>query len=81
MTRLLPLLAAACSSSLLSAGCGEKEEPAAGAQGGRAEPFRLMLDYFPNADHAGIYAARSRASTSAPGSTWRSSRRRTPRRR
>ena len=26
-------------------------------RGGRAEPFRLVLDYFPNADHAGIYAA------------------------
>jgi putative hydroxymethylpyrimidine transport system substrate-binding protein len=36
------------------AGCGEKEEPS-GA--GATEPFTVMLDYFPNADHAGIYAA------------------------
>jgi putative hydroxymethylpyrimidine transport system substrate-binding protein len=43
--------------ALLLAACGEKEEPGAGASGGRAEPFRVMLDYFPNADHAGIYAA------------------------
>jgi putative hydroxymethylpyrimidine transport system substrate-binding protein len=43
---------------LLVAGCGEKEEPTT-ASGGpvKAEPFRLVLDYFPNADHAGIYAS------------------------
>ncbi len=38
------------------AGCGEKSEPS-GAGSGRTEPFTVMLDYFPNADHAGIYAA------------------------
>ncbi len=38
------------------AACGEREEPAA-AGPPRAEPLRLVLDYFPNADHAGIYAA------------------------
>jgi putative hydroxymethylpyrimidine transport system substrate-binding protein len=40
----------------LLAGCGEKEdvlEP----QGSRE--LELMLDYFPNADHAGIYAAQA----------------------
>jgi putative hydroxymethylpyrimidine transport system substrate-binding protein len=37
-------------------GCGEKSEPS-GAGSGRTEPFTVMLDYFPNADHAGIYAA------------------------
>ena len=42
---------------LLLAGCGEKED--------RAEPVGLeaasscMLDFFPNADHAGIYAAQA----------------------
>ena len=38
------------------AGCGEKEdvlEP----QG--SKHVELMLDYFPNADHAGIYAAQA----------------------
>jgi putative hydroxymethylpyrimidine transport system substrate-binding protein len=53
--RLLPLLACA----LLLGACGEKSEPdprAAGG-GGATQPLRLMLDYFPNADHAGIYAA------------------------
>jgi putative hydroxymethylpyrimidine transport system substrate-binding protein len=38
------------------AACGEKEEPS-GAGSGRSESFTVMLDYFPNADHAGIYAA------------------------
>ncbi len=37
------------------AACGEKDETTAG--GGPAERVNLMLDYLPNADHAGIYAA------------------------
>ncbi|MBA2645083.1 MAG: ABC transporter substrate-binding protein, partial [Solirubrobacterales bacterium] len=41
------------------AGCGEKEEPTASAPTGsrELEKLTLVLDYFPNADHAGIYAA------------------------
>ncbi len=55
--RLLPLAILALCAVLLGA-CGEKSEPATGAAArGDAEPLRLMLDYFPNADHAGIYAA------------------------
>ncbi len=56
--RLCTLIALLCSAAVLG-GCGEKEEPqAAGVPAaGKAEPFRLTLDYFPNADHAGIYAA------------------------
>jgi putative hydroxymethylpyrimidine transport system substrate-binding protein len=53
--RLLPLALLLCAGLL--AACGEKGEPGAGAAGGKAEPLRVMLDYFPNADHAGIYAA------------------------
>jgi putative hydroxymethylpyrimidine transport system substrate-binding protein len=56
MTRLL--LPLALTLALLIAGCGEKEEPS-GAGSTRSEPFTLMLDYFPNADHAGIYAAQA----------------------
>ena len=52
-----PLAAVAillCVASL--AACGEKEE-ALGPEG--ASELELMLDYFPNADHAGIYAAQA----------------------
>jgi putative hydroxymethylpyrimidine transport system substrate-binding protein len=47
------LLAAAC--ALAVAACGEKKESTAAPA--KREQVRLMLDFFPNADHAGIYAA------------------------
>ncbi len=58
LTRPLTVLATLAATLLLS-GCGEKEEPAAtgGAQPRELEQLTLVLDYFPNADHAGIYAA------------------------
>jgi len=40
---------------LMLAGCGEKAEPSATA--GTTEKLRVMLDWYPNADHAGLYAA------------------------
>ena len=42
-----------------ASGCGAKEEPGNGGSSGKREDLRLVLDYFPNADHAGIYAAQA----------------------
>jgi putative hydroxymethylpyrimidine transport system substrate-binding protein len=53
--RLLPLALLLCAGLL--AACGEKGEPASGGAG-KPEQLRVMLDYFPNADHAGLYAAK-----------------------
>jgi putative hydroxymethylpyrimidine transport system substrate-binding protein len=50
--RLLPLLLLA----IAAAGCGEKEDVLEPSGSKRVE---LMLDYFPNADHAGVYAAQA----------------------
>jgi putative hydroxymethylpyrimidine transport system substrate-binding protein len=49
-------LAAVCAALLAGAGCGEKEDVLEPSGSKRVE---LMLDYFPNADHAGIYAAQA----------------------
>jgi putative hydroxymethylpyrimidine transport system substrate-binding protein len=53
MKRLVPLAALV---ALVLAGCGEKQEtvPQTGA---RTQSLTLMLDWFPNADHVGIYEA------------------------
>ena len=53
----LSLLAAVIAALSLLAGCGEREES---SQGGEPEQFDLALDWFPNPDHAGIYAALER---------------------
>jgi putative hydroxymethylpyrimidine transport system substrate-binding protein len=67
MTRRLVPLALILSACLLAA-CGEKEEPASGvAAGGDAQKLRVMLDYFPNADHAGIYAAKASGAYDSAG--------------
>jgi putative hydroxymethylpyrimidine transport system substrate-binding protein len=51
--RTLPLLVVALAACVaLAAGCGADDEPATGS-----EPVRLILDWFPNVDHAGIYGA------------------------
>jgi putative hydroxymethylpyrimidine transport system substrate-binding protein len=51
--RSIAVLLAALS-ALAIAACGEKKESTAAP---KQEQVRLMLDFFPNADHAGIYAA------------------------
>jgi putative hydroxymethylpyrimidine transport system substrate-binding protein len=54
MRRLAALLVVLA--GLILAGCGEKTEAVTGAAGSR-QAFTLMLDWVPNADHAGIYQA------------------------
>ena len=53
MNRLACL--ALCCTALVLAACGERENPEPGQA--RADRVDVMLDYFPNADHAGLYAA------------------------
>jgi putative hydroxymethylpyrimidine transport system substrate-binding protein len=54
MTRRLLCAVLALTAALALAACGERTESTGPAA---RESLRLMLDYFPNADHAGIYAA------------------------
>jgi putative hydroxymethylpyrimidine transport system substrate-binding protein len=49
-------LAVSLALATLLAGCGEKPEAVTGAAGS-SQQFTLMLDWVPNADHAGIYQA------------------------
>jgi putative hydroxymethylpyrimidine transport system substrate-binding protein len=62
MTHLLPRRSfAAAAAALVTAvaltACGTKDEPT--RTGGTPQRLNLVLDYFPNADHAGIYAAQA----------------------
>jgi putative hydroxymethylpyrimidine transport system substrate-binding protein len=50
-------LALALIALLTLAACGEKSEPTTSA--GKTEPLKVMLDWYPNADHAGLYAAQA----------------------
>ena len=58
MKRPLRLLAAALVAALLLAACGSKQDKLTAA-GVPAQSLSLMLDWFPNADHVGIYRALS----------------------
>jgi putative hydroxymethylpyrimidine transport system substrate-binding protein len=64
LTRRLSLVLLFLAAVLL-AGCGERKEPTAAAPA--QQRLRLMLDYFPNADHAGIYAAKDSGAFSRAG--------------
>lgn len=57
-------VAAALALAALAGGCSEKDDV---LEAGEAQPFTLMLDYFPNADHAGFYAARAAGEFEAAG--------------
>jgi putative hydroxymethylpyrimidine transport system substrate-binding protein len=50
---MVPILLAA-SIALALSGCGAKQEVTSAA---RTKPFTVMLDWFPNADHAALYSA------------------------
>jgi putative hydroxymethylpyrimidine transport system substrate-binding protein len=56
--RRFAMLAALLAAVVLAVpGCAEKREGGAGSQ--QRDKFNIILDYFPNADHAGIYAAQA----------------------
>jgi putative hydroxymethylpyrimidine transport system substrate-binding protein len=63
-TRLVLALALTLLLTAVASGCGEKEDV---LEAGTPEGFTLMLDYFPNADHAGIYAAEANGEFEAAG--------------
>jgi putative hydroxymethylpyrimidine transport system substrate-binding protein len=53
---LVPAGALLAAAALLLAGCGERKEHVGP---GKTQQLQLMLDFLPNADHAGIYAAQA----------------------
>lgn len=57
LSRLIVVALLAGAVGATGVGCGEKAED---ATGGRTEQFDLALDFFVNADHAGIYTALER---------------------
>jgi putative hydroxymethylpyrimidine transport system substrate-binding protein len=62
----LSLFAAALLATLALAACGEKKESVSPTNGS-AQSVSLMLDWFPNADHVGIYQALADGAFSAAG--------------
>jgi putative hydroxymethylpyrimidine transport system substrate-binding protein len=56
MTARLTAVALALAIAPAAAGCGEKKEV---LEPKGSKELELLLDYFPNADHAGIYAAKA----------------------
>jgi putative hydroxymethylpyrimidine transport system substrate-binding protein len=62
--RRLLAAALAVSAAVTLAACGERKEPIAAP---KPRPLSLMLDFFPNADHAGLYAAIARGDFARAG--------------
>lgn len=64
--RLLAAVAAVAASLALLAACGgDGDDATTGAAGGT--PVELLLDWFPNADHAGVFAALGQGHFAAEG--------------
>ncbi len=61
----LSMISVAVLASVALAACGEKKESITG--GGTAQSLSLMLDWFPNADHVGIYQALANGDFSQAG--------------
>jgi putative hydroxymethylpyrimidine transport system substrate-binding protein len=55
--RLATVVALLAATALAIPGCAEKNEGGAGSH--KRQKFNLILDYFPNADHAGFFAAQA----------------------
>ena len=68
MKRMTVLIVAVLVLAASVAGCGEKTEAVAGAPGS-TQNLTLMLDWFPNADHVGIYQALAEGDFTRPTST------------
>jgi putative hydroxymethylpyrimidine transport system substrate-binding protein len=56
MRRKLTLLAVTLAAATLLAACGEKTDTVT-PTASKAQPLNVMLDWFPNADHVGLYEA------------------------
>jgi putative hydroxymethylpyrimidine transport system substrate-binding protein len=64
-TRRLPVLAGACLIATIAlAACGSKQDVLSAPA---AKPFTVMLDFFPNADHAALYSAIAHGDFTAAG--------------
>ena len=74
----LVLIAAVIAAAVTAIGCGEKSED---TTGNATEEFDLALDFFVNADHAGIFTALERGYFADAGLEVRPGSRPTPRRR
>jgi putative hydroxymethylpyrimidine transport system substrate-binding protein len=66
MKRHFRLLAAGLATAVLLAACGEKKD-ALSASGAPAQSVSVMLDWFPNADHVGLYRALAEGDFSGAG--------------
>jgi putative hydroxymethylpyrimidine transport system substrate-binding protein len=66
MKRTIRLLAVALATALLLAACGEKQDKLTAA-GAPPQSLTLMLDWFPNADHVGLYTAQADGDFSRAG--------------